>query len=152
MKRRVLVAALALTLPLLLYGVPYAYAAFTSTYVKTGTGTGFAYAHCNTGDYATGGGGRVDNLVTPLRVSAPVVGNVYAADNEQPDGWIAISGPADVVPSVDTWVVCQHPATVAGVTVPEFGQLYLAIALGALVYFLLARRYSSTKPFSVRPS
>jgi hypothetical protein len=42
--------------------------------------------------------------------------------------------------SVDVWVVCQTPITVAGIGVPEFGSLYVAIALGAVVYFVMSRR------------
>ena len=38
-------------------------------------------------------------------------------------------------------IVSQSPITVAGVTIPEFGSLYVAIALAALVYFGLFRHY-----------
>jgi hypothetical protein len=37
-------------------------------------------------------------------------------------------------------VICQTPLTVAGIGVPEFGSLYVAIALGAVVYFVMSRR------------
>jgi hypothetical protein len=45
----------------------------------------------------------------------------------------------------DVWAICMTPVTVAGIGVPEFGSLYAAIALGAVVYFMLSR-YSSRKP------
>jgi hypothetical protein len=48
--------------------------------------------------------------------------------------------------------VCQTPVTVAGVSVPEFGSLYVAIALGAVLYFLLARRFAPTKAALPRSS
>jgi len=42
------------------------------------------------------------------------------------------------------------PITVAGIGVPEFGSLYIAIALGAVLYFLLARRYSGRPTISAQ--
>src|SRR6266550_6695884 len=62
MERRAVILAMALTLPLALYGVPYAYASTTSsTYnVYNGVSVGFGetqiFAQCNAGDYVTGGG------------------------------------------------------------------------------------------------
>jgi hypothetical protein len=41
----------------------------------------------------------------------------------------------------EVYIICQSPITVAGVGVPEFGSLYVAIALGAVVYFMLSRRF-----------
>jgi hypothetical protein len=46
-------------------------------------------------------------------------------------------------------VVCQTPiAAVAGVSVPQFGSLYVAIALGAVAYFMLSRRFARTPTIS----
>ena len=37
--------------------------------------------------------------------------------------------------------VCQVPITVAGVSVPEFASLYLAIAIAVVAYFMLSGRF-----------
>jgi hypothetical protein len=47
-------------------------------------------------------------------------------------------------------VVCQTPIVVAGIGVPQFGSLYVAIALGAVVYFMLSRRFAR-KPTTSGP-
>jgi hypothetical protein len=46
--------------------------------------------------------------------------------------------------------VCQTPITVAGIGVPEFGSLYMAIALGAVAYFLMARRLARSPAVPAR--
>jgi hypothetical protein len=156
MKRHALILALVLAVPLALYGVPYAYAnTASSSYVMSSSTS--QMVHCNSGDYATGGGGIVAS--GSLRASEPVKGTSVPTSpaDGAPDGWYididiahSLTGPSAT--SFIVFVVCQTPITVAGVTAPEFGQLYVAIALGALVYFLMAKRYSGTKPISVRPS
>lgn len=146
MQRGALVLALALTLPLVLYAVPYAYAATTSsTYVVSATDTGFAVVNCNAGDYATGGG--ADGGSSAIIRNKPMFwdGVQYnQISTGQPNAWLASAG----LSPVTVWVICQTPLTVAGVTVPEFGSLYVAIALGAVVYFMLTRRFTR-KPTSI---
>jgi hypothetical protein len=40
-------------------------------------------------------------------------------------------------------IICQSAVTLpAGIGVPEFGSLYVAIALGAVVYFMMSRRFA----------
>ena len=153
MKTRALVLALAFTVPLVLYGIPYAYAVSVSssgTYYNYATvtiskgGSGQAIATCNSGDYATGGGfftgtsdftGPTDSYPQQKFAGQP------------PVEWIVDASYNGFFSSINltAYVVCQTPITVAGLSVPEFGQLYVAIALGALVYFLMAKRYSIGK-------
>ena len=147
-----------LVLPLLLYGVPYAYAAITSsTYVVEGGSSGGPKAsvsgsvQCAAGDYATGGGAQV-NPQTSARAfvvaSKPQFfdgTSFHDIPTGQPNAWAGTvktaTGTATDPLEVDVWVVCQTPIPVpAGIGVPEFGSLYVAIALGAVVYFLLSRR------------
>lgn len=154
MKIHALLLALVLTLPLLLYGVPYAYASTTSstyevynlgTLTTLNTPTTFT-ANCNPADYATGGGFSVGEGVIVLD-SKP-------STQVNPTGWsilVILSPSANGFQSANVFVVCQSPITVAGVGVPEFGSLYIAIALGAMIYFLFARRYRSTKAVSAQP-
>jgi hypothetical protein len=54
--------------------------------------------------------------------------------------------------SIDTTaqVTCQSPITVAGIGVPQFGSLYVAIALGVVVYFILSRRYAGRPTISAQ--
>jgi hypothetical protein len=156
MERRALVLALALTLPLTLYGIPYAYASMTSSsYTMTATiplGT-TADVHCNAGDYATGGGGDGGSgiiFLSEARVYDFGTNTYSGSSNGQtPNGWEIRS---TVSSSPNVQVVCQTPITVAGVTVPQFGSLYVAIALGAVAYFMLSRRFTrrSTIPALVK--
>ncbi len=145
MEKRAIVLSLALTLPLALYGIPFAYAATnTSTYQVTspvvtivaGETTG-ATAPCNPGDVATGGG------FNDLGGIGLFFGVSHGTDTDtNPTAWEVIA--VDNTGHADTFVsyaICQTPVTVAGVTVPEFGSLYIAIALGALVYFALSRQF-----------
>jgi hypothetical protein len=149
MERRALVLTLALTLPLTLYGIPYAYAATTSsTYILHTFGTTSANVHCNSGDYATGGGasGTSGVLGSAIFASAPQLWNgvtYIGITTGQPNAWVGVAASGV---SVDVWVVCQTPITVAGIGVPEFGSLYAAIALGAVLYFMMARRYARRSP------
>jgi len=155
MERRALVLALALTLPLVLYGIPYAYAGQTSSsyevlnafIVSGGGGTGSGTASCNSGDYATGGGFTVPTSFesvqssygkNPNHSSNPIEWYVFGTNNGGSDA------------SIEVFVVCQIPITVAGVGVPEFGQLYIAIALGAVVFFVLSRQFSRRPAISAK--
>jgi hypothetical protein len=49
---------------------------------------------------------------------------------------------------LDAFAICQTPITVAGIGVPEFGSFYVAIALGAVVYFMLSRRLARSPTIS----
>ena len=143
MEKRSLAIALALTLPLVFYGIPYAYAStMTSTYVVDGPtvvlGGGdqsAAYATCNTGDYVTGGGysgGVTANIV---------ISNSEPVGSTNPTEWgIYVFNTGSSTIFVHVVATCQTPVTVAGISVPQFGSLYIAIALGAAVYFVLSRR------------
>ena len=141
-ERRALVLALALTAPLILYGLPYAYASVTSSsyIVSASNGLDYAGAHCNSGDYATGGGARSQSpgvlVVTEPEFYDFGSGLYSIGTTGTPNAWFAIS-----TTYVQVWVVCQTPVTVAGIGVPQFGSLYIAIALGAVAYFLLSRRF-----------
>jgi hypothetical protein len=69
-----------------------------------------------------------------------------ALTGANPNGWVIGLFNPDLGFSFNgVQIVCQTPITVAGVSVPEFGSLYVAIALGAVVYFILSRRIT-TKP------
>lgn len=94
---------------------------------------------CASGDYATGGGFKTDSaalIITESRASPGTCQN--------PDSWVVSATNDDPVSShnLGVQVVCQTPITVAGLGVPQFGSLYVAIALGALVYLLLSRRFT----------
>jgi len=152
MEKRAIVLTLALTLPLALYAIPYAYAAQTTSDYVTGANvvanyaptfeqvtTDFAY--CNPGDYAVGGGYTITDTTLAVTASFPTnsVGFGYPAT-----AW----GVTVVNPSLTAQqffvisVTCQTPVTVAGLGVPQFGSLYVAIALGAVLYFVLARHFA----------
>jgi hypothetical protein len=155
MERGALIAALALTLPLALYGIPYAYASVTSSSYTVYHGLSvpgdFAsheiVAYCNSGDYVTGGGYdiSVNHQYIQVLNSEPVT--------SFGQGWLVT-----VVNSHGTgfsdgeyaWAVCQTPITVAGIGVPQFGSVYVAIALGAVVYFMLARRFARRPTISAQ--
>ena len=151
MEKRAVVLALALTLPMALYGIPYAYATVTSAtylvgnfYTVPASSTATLYdAVCNSGDYATGGG--VNAAVG--NGNEKVLGSIATkADNptsSPPDRWTGIvSNPNGISDEVFVSVVCQTPITVAGIGVPEFGSFYVAIALGAVVYYLASRHFT----------
>jgi hypothetical protein len=153
MEKRAIVLALLLTLPLVLYGVPYAYAATTSsTYavvqafsVPPSMGT-FAQADCNPGDYIAGGGYIFTGGFQP---DLKVEGSHAAIPDHGPNPTL---WQLDVFNSSPTTTeggfvqaICQSPITVAGIGVPEFGSLYVAIALGAVIYFVLARQHAGKR-------
>jgi hypothetical protein len=94
-------------------------------------------ATCNSGDYVTGGGwegtGRI--IVHTSEAQALGPGPVqWKVTAENTDG--GISQQLVIV------AVCQTPITVAGIGVPQFGSLHVAIALGAVAYFMLSRRFA----------
>ncbi len=152
--RRHKLLLLILTVPLLLYFVPYASAAISSSsYVVYATqdGTGnsatSAAAVCSTGDYATGGGAEETGATTGFVFSSKPQffdgSSVTDITTGQPNAWFGgvetADGSASVLSfGIRVWVVCQSPITVAGVTVPEFGSLYVAIALAAALYFVMS--------------
>jgi hypothetical protein len=169
MRNKLAVIAIAiLAVPLALYFVPYSYAAVSSSdYVvksqiilvaESQTGDGLS---CNTGDYAVSGGYHSNTFSdvpggdTPIMYgSFPTVGGSDASGGQTPDGWaFEATNPSDVSGATfDIWVVCQTPITVAGIGVPEFGQLYVAIALGALVFYLMGRYMTKKNALTSVPS
>jgi hypothetical protein len=148
MEKRAAVLALALTLPLVLYGIPYAYAATTtlgytarSDYVLGAFTANYFSATCIGGDFATGGGWLANSLHT-LSSFPTLAGNVAAAGTV-PDGWMVYTeNPTSSATALTVFADCLAPITVAGIGVPEFGSLYVAIALGAVAYFMLSRRFA----------
>jgi len=138
MESRALILALALTIPLVLYGIPYAYAATTtSSYVVTATGTAnpssflSLSAHCNPGDFATGGGftshlGIGAITADPTGQGALLFWSRPDPTSGTPTAWsVEVSNPTGTAFSLDVYVVCQTPITVAGIGVPQFGSLYI---------------------------
>jgi hypothetical protein len=157
MERRALVVALALTLPLALYGVPYAYATITSSsYVNnnsstTNDTTGGVRANCNSGDYATGGGYMVNDASVGVLTSEPTVGGHFPNPGQTPDSHtMSYFNGKGVTFTAYAFVICQTPITVAGIGVPQFGSLYFAIALGAVAYFMLSRRFGRRPTLSAQ--
>jgi len=145
-ERRALVLALALAVPLMLYGIPYVYASTTSSSYEVNTSAsipansyGDVVAPCNTGDYATGGGFVNGNPYHMIIIQSIPQGG------PPPDGWdVQVINQFSLSSDAHAYVVCQTPIVVAGINVPEFGSLYVAIAIGAVVYFLFSRRFVST--------
>jgi hypothetical protein len=146
MEKRAIVLALALTLPLVLYGVPYAYASTkSSSYQVVGDQvfidqfqTADAFANCHSGDYATGGGYISHSGIEIVQSFSPTT--------PPPSGWVVI-GHKTTPGTLDfsAVVICQTPIQVAGIGVPEFGSLYVAIALGAVIYFALSRQHAGKR-------
>ena len=157
MEKRALFLALMLTLPLALYGIPYAYAAQTSstytvessTIAPAGSTAGWS-ASCNSGDYATGGGYKLSS--EDLFVVESEASPQFPPPN--PNEWLVVvdnkSPNTDL--SFEVQAVCQSPITVAGITVPEFGSLYVAIALGAVIYFALSRQHAGKRAAGIKTS
>lgn len=154
MERRAFVLALALTLPLALYTIPYAYAATQSTYVVS-TSIGLKGGDFNAVNLMCSGpsdstlhfayGNNLGGtIVLTFAVWLNSAGS-YASTGQTPNGYqIAVhdTGSSSSVFFIIVEIACQSPITVAGIGVPEFGSLYVAIALGAVVYFMLSRRFS----------
>ena len=138
--------ALALTLPLAIFGIPYAYAATTTSTYEVITGytlpVGTAeqvYSFCKPGDFATGGGYAAFVKVTFSEAYPRFDPNT----GQTPTGWaVSVSNDLGSPSNFEVEVVCMSPITVAGVGVPQFGSLYVAIALGAVVYFMLSMRFA----------
>jgi hypothetical protein len=155
-----------LLIPLALFFVPYAYASATSSdYVVTGSktiGESIFLADnlaCSSGDYAVSGGYKVDFVsdvaaVPKVASSYPTVGGVPATQGQTPNGWaFDLENPTALATTFSLWVVCQTPITIAGIGVPEFGQLYFAVAIGAVVFFLIAKiRSANNTPVAIGES
>jgi hypothetical protein len=150
LERHALVLALALMLPLALYGIPYAYAAtMSSTYAVLQSFSAspqtevIAQADCKPGDYLTGGGYVFNGGFQPdLKVQSSY--GVLPDHGPNPTIWnfeVYNSSPSSTEGGY-LQAICQSPITVAGIGVPQFGSLYVAIALGAVLYFMLSRRFA----------
>jgi len=158
MERRALVLALALTLPLALYGIPYAYAttvAQTSYMVITEYSIApFDVAshkiQCTSAsDSALHYGSGTPGDAPLNRAFALNSGGNNAVTGENPNGWfIELRNTLNAFLGTNAYIICQSPITVAGIGVPEFGSLYVAIALGAVIYFMLSRRFNSRPTIS----
>jgi hypothetical protein len=159
MEKRSLVLAVALTLPLLLYGIPYAYAATTtqSTYVvratfpiMAGGALGLVIIQCASPSDFT----QHYAVSNPEQFPVSGVNTINSAGlktntGDNPNGWLIevhnlCTGSAF---GITAEIICQSPitVTVAGINVPEFGSLYVAIALGAVIYFALSRQHSGKR-------
>jgi hypothetical protein len=106
---------------------------------------------CNAGDYALSGGYLPESVgpgfdAVHIGASYPTKGGSPSNSGTTPDGW-SFEGSNDRSDGrfALLWVECQTPITVAGIGVPQFVSLYVAIALGAAVYFLLAKRQAGAK-------
>lgn len=153
MRNKLAIVAIAiLAVPLALYFVPYSFAATSSTYLVTttfsvsGPGTGDGTASCNSGDYATGGGYGQIGAASSVEDFLPTP----SVSGDEPTGYYLQVSTTGTF-SFSVWAICQTPIAVAGIGVPEFGQLYIAIALGALVFYLMGRYMSRNKVTSVAP-
>jgi hypothetical protein len=149
MERRALVLALALTLPLALYGIPYAYAASQSTYVvRLNQPVAMDYIQIvkclNPSDYTQHYSVGSQNLDPVTTYTAILNSNGdFAGTGDIPNGWyIHIHNGNGFTITFMIQIICQSPVAVAGIGVPEFGSLYVAITLGAVLYFLMARRFA----------
>ena len=167
MERRALVLALALTLPLALYGIPYAFAATTGDTATVVSGNGNAHS-TGTGASATIFTSS-DGICTvtydvfedggqPFSVrifanSVRVGDNLYTTAGGNPYQATVAASEVDMamgvgLPSTVYFAysaICHSTLTVAGIGVPQFGSFYVAVALGAVVYFLLAKRLAPVK-------
>jgi hypothetical protein len=156
MERRAVVVALALTLPLALYGIPYAYASTQSTYVVASsyTSVGASASHTfivmcsNPLDYTVRfaideGSGNIPAYPNSNGVLLNSAGSHILTTGDVPNGWeVTVQNTYSSTLLMNLDIICQTPVTVAGIGVPEFGSLYVAIALGAVVYFMLSRRFA----------
>src|SRR6267143_1948756 len=131
MERRAALLALALTLPLALYGIPYAYASATSDHVVLSTLTvtslnsATVIVNCPSVDYAVSGGYTPagfalskDNVeeLPYIIANYPTLGGVQTVTGQTPDGWAFVGANGATIDHMATvWVVCQTPVTVAGI-------------------------------------
>lgn len=157
------IVLLALTVPLVLFSGTYTYAAtMSSSYVVVTPGTVppgsttspsslIVQANCNGVDYATGGGWNSGNDPPTHPISMPTKGGaVIFTTGVTPNGWqVAFENTNGISYGVSVYAVCQTPITAAGLTVPEFGSLYVAIALAALLYFGLTVLRARTAKASI---
>jgi hypothetical protein len=168
MEKRALVLALALTVPLALYGIPYAYAATTGdtatvisgngNAASNGAGLPFAPIFTNSNGICTVTYDVFEDgaQTFSVRFSANGVpaGNTQytaAGGNSHTDTVAASEVDLTIYAGSSSTVyyaysaICHSTLAVAGIGVPQFGSLYVAIALGAVVYFLLAKRLAPVK-------
>jgi hypothetical protein len=166
MEKRALVLALALIVPLALYGIPYAYAATTGDTATVVSGNGNAHS-TGTGQSATifinpgictvtydviedGGASfsvrfSANGVVAGNKQYTVAGGNSYTDTIAASDVDLIIgAGPSGTVYYAYS-AICHSTLAVAGIGVPQFGSLYVAIALGAVVYFVLAKRLAPVK-------
>lgn len=163
MEKRAIALALALAIPLLLYGIPYAIAATQSVYVVSGLvdlggsnpNSGSVSLLCTsssdfTNQYTLWQAGGY--AAYPPAVQAALInsGHGRAATGDLPNGWqVDIDNTNPRGDEYTVQIICQTPiTTVAGLGIPQFGSLYLAIALGAVIYFVLSRRYTNRPTIS----
>jgi hypothetical protein len=156
MERRGIVVALALTLPLALYGIPYAYASTQSTYVEaspytnvaTGASHTFILMCASPSDYTIRfaideGSGNIPAYPNSNGVILNSAGSHILTNGDVPNGWeVTVQNNYANTLGMGLEIICQTPVTVAGIGVPQFGSLYVAIALGAVAYFVLSRRFT----------
>ena len=158
MERQVAILALALTLPLAMYGIPYAYAGTQSTYVVASASIAIPSGETNsinvqcssisdfTEHFTVGTDFPGTSPIQVLQAQVLDSSGHLALAGATPNGWSvmiynAFSYPSDFV----VQIICQSPVTVAGIGVPEFGSLYFAVAIGAVVYFTVSRRYAGRR-------
>jgi hypothetical protein len=144
MEKRAIVLALALMLPLALYGVPYVYASVStsdhvvhSTLTVSGLGNNDVNIACPAGDYAVSGGykphffqiGTISGVGSDVKAfpeivsTFPTLVGAPTSTGETPDGWKFEAGNADsTADTADVWVVCQTPITVGTSTGPAIFQ------------------------------
>jgi hypothetical protein len=150
MEKRALVAAVALILPLALYGIPYAYAASTQlTYVVRSDfppmdsgSNGYVKVQCaSTTDFTQHYSTSFPEQLPVHEVHTINSAGFVSNTGDNPNGWIIVVHNLGAATFADkAEIICQSPVTVAGIGVPQFGSLYVAIALGAVVYFVMSRR------------
>ena len=157
MRNKLAIIAIAiLAVPLALYFVPYAYAASTvTTYEVVSSPVAIAPGDTNAGyalctgatDVVTGGGFEMNALGGTNY--PPVVQTSYPFTQSGHNGWLVWVEDPDLSGalsnSYNVYAECMTPTTIAGIGVPQFGQLYTAIALGALVFYLLGRYMRRSK-------
>ena len=162
MERTALILVLALTLPLAFYGLPYASALVAqTTYVVNGGsapiapgGSAAFEVQCSSPSDSTSHFVNDFPKFFNLELSRLLnsAGNL-ASMGENPNGWFfQVHNTSTGMLNAQVTIICQTPISLAGISVPEFGSLYAAIALSAVVYFFLARRNTATKPVSIRPN
>ncbi len=163
MRKAEAVLAVVLVVPLALYFVPYAYASATQvTYVVNGPPIStlggqlhneFQVKCSSPSDFTLHYTDRSPEEVPLFEVVPLDSGGGVANTGETPNGWIfALHNAVSFGVTTEVDIYCQSPVTVAGIGVPEFGSLYAAIALGAVVFFLMSRYMSGKKPIGVPAS